>query len=103
MVGLLGPNGGGKSTLLLSLSGVLPHPRRPHPYRRAGLVRTFTQGPGPPLAAVPQRLDSAFDLPAFSVVLMGRPYPHNQLLGRLRPERPENLPGRPWRNIHLAL
>ena len=80
MVGLLGPNGGGKSTLLLSLSGVLPV--------RSGRIYLDNQdlsGLSPKaqarrLAAVPQRLDSAFDLPAFSVVLMGR-YPYISFWG----------------------
>lgn len=68
--GLIGPNGGGKTTLIKAIVGLI----RP----RSGIVRV--QGipaPGPPASRpgyVPQRplLDPRFPVTAFDVVMMGR-------------------------------
>jgi len=78
VVGLIGPNGGGKSTLLMAILGIVPIV--------SGTVTLF----GRPAAAsrarmtyVPQRelVDWDFPVTAREVVLMGR-YPR---IGRLRP------------------
>lgn len=87
VLGLLGPNGGGKTTLLRLMSGVL----RPS----AGVVRLD----GEPitrmsrthvaqrLAVVPQETHPTFDYTALEMVLMGR-HPH---LARWALEGPDDL------------
>jgi len=68
--GLIGPNGGGKTTLIKTIVGLI----RP----RSGFVRVEgLPAPGPPASRpgyVPQRplLDPRFPVTAFDVVMMGR-------------------------------
>ena len=78
VVGIIGPNGGGKSTLLKAIAGIVP--------LAGGSVTLF----GAPvakarkrIACVPQRevVDWDFPVSVRDVVLMGR-YPHMGLLGR---------------------
>jgi iron complex transport system ATP-binding protein len=75
IVGLLGPNGSGKTTMLRLLSGTLTPTR--------GAVRLATTPMGSlsrrelarRIAVVPQETHSAFDFSALEIVMMGR-YPH---------------------------
>jgi iron complex transport system ATP-binding protein len=75
IVGLLGPNGSGKTTMLRLLSGTLTATR--------GTVRLETTPIGSlsrrelaqRIAVVPQETHSAFDFSALEIVMMGR-YPH---------------------------
>lgn len=65
-IGLLGPNGGGKSTLLRTLVGLLP-PQQGRLEAPADRARTF--------AWVPQEEQAAFDYTVSEVVALGRlPY-----------------------------
>jgi len=85
VTGLLGPNGGGKSTLLLTLAGVLPlrsgslsidgqDATLLKPRQRARLV-----------CSVPQSAEPPQGLTCLSMVLMGR-YPHLSFLGTYGPQ-----------------
>jgi manganese/zinc/iron transport system ATP- binding protein len=69
VVGLIGPNGGGKSTLLKAIAGVLPLRRGQVLLAGASLRRQAAR-----VAFVPQREDVNWDFPltALDVVLMGR-------------------------------
>ncbi|MGE4297688.1 MAG: ABC transporter ATP-binding protein [Desulfovibrionaceae bacterium] len=80
MVGVLGPNGSGKTTLLLTMSGMLaPRAGRVSVQGRdAADLRPRERARA--MAAVPQRLDGAFDLRVFALALMGR-YPYISWLG----------------------
>ncbi len=84
MVGLLGPNGGGKSTLLLALSGVLPVTRGEIIIDGEPLANMNPKAQAGRMASVPQRLETAFDMTVFSVVLMGR-YPYINFWGGYGP------------------
>jgi iron complex transport system ATP-binding protein len=87
LVGLLGPNGSGKTTMLRLLSGTLTP--------QSGVVRLDGQDLGSiprgqlaqRLAVVPQETQLAFDYTALEIVLMGR-YPH---LGAFEVEGPADL------------
>jgi len=87
VVGLLGPNGCGKTTLLRLLSGSLA-PRagevRLHGAPMAGLSRRALART---IAVVQQETSLAFDYTALELVLMGR-YPH---LGAFEVEGPADL------------
>jgi ABC-type Mn2+/Zn2+ transport system ATPase subunit len=81
IIGVIGPNGGGKSTLLKAILGIVPVV--------GGSVTLFGQ-PAPKqrkrMACVPQRevIDWDFPVSVREVVLMGR-YPHMGLLRRASP------------------
>src|SRR5262249_51258782 len=87
IVGLLGPNGSGKTTMLRLLSGTLTPSR--------GTVRLETPPRGSVsrrqlarrIAVVPQETHSAFDFSVLDIVMMGR-YPH---LGAFELEGAEDL------------
>ncbi len=80
MVGILGPNGSGKTTLLLALTGVLPLFRGSIRIDGEPLQSLNAKSRARRMAAVPQRLDNAFDLRVLPLVLMGR-YPYISFLG----------------------
>ena len=103
IVGLLGPNGCGKTTLTKLLSGV----ERPHAGTIAFDGRSLTQISRRELArhvaVVPQETHPAFDYTALEMVLMGR-HPH---LGAFQLEGPSDLAiAREWMlatgTAHLA-
>jgi iron complex transport system ATP-binding protein len=75
MTGILGPNGGGKSTLLLAIAGVIPV--RSGSIRLGGkeIARTEARWKARRMASVPQRSTYLFPFRCLSVVLMGR-YPY---------------------------
>jgi ABC-type Mn2+/Zn2+ transport system ATPase subunit len=78
IVGVIGPNGGGKSTLLQAILGLVP--------LRAGRITLFGRPSAtqrPRIAYVPQReaVDWTFPVNVREVVLMGR-YPHTGWLRR---------------------
>jgi iron complex transport system ATP-binding protein len=87
MVGVLGPNGCGKTTLLRLLSGAL----RPHRGTIAldgePLTRFDRRTLARRIAVVPQHTQLAFDYSVQEVALMGR-YPH---LGPFEVEGPDDL------------
>ncbi len=85
LVGLLGPNGGGKSTLLLALSGVLL--LRSGQVRAGGrdLTALSDKERARFIACVPQRAESPFGLSVAALVRMGR-YAHLSLWGGYGPE-----------------
>ena len=85
MVGILGPNGSGKTTLLLTISGVLPVLEGSIDVNGRPLAGLGLKEQARLMASVPQRIESAFDLNVFSVVLMGR-YPYISFLGGYREE-----------------
>ena len=69
LVGVIGPNGGGKSTLIKSIMGMIPH--------NGGWVKIFGKPPGKSCSRVgyvPQRESVDWDFPVsvLDVVLMGR-------------------------------
>ncbi len=81
MVGLLGPNGSGKTSLLLTLSGALPLAGGSVAINGKELQMMRPKQRARNLAVVPQRIETTFDLNVRSLVLMGR-YPYiRPLLG----------------------
>jgi len=75
IVGLLGPNGSGKTTMLRLLSGTLT-PTRGEVTLDAAPIRSVPRRDlARRIAVVPQETHSAFDFSALEIVLMGR-YPH---------------------------
>ncbi|MBX6343087.1 MAG: ATP-binding cassette domain-containing protein, partial [Thermomicrobiaceae bacterium] len=77
LVGVLGPNGGGKSTLFKTLLGLLK------PWAGEVLINGRPGRPGPAVAYVPQAetVDWSFPVTVWDVALMGR-YPRLGLLRR---------------------
>ena len=75
VVGLLGPNGSGKTTMLRLLSGTLA-PLRGHVMLDGAPVASIERRElARRIAVVPQETHAAFDFSALEIVLMGR-YPH---------------------------
>ncbi|MFH1136549.1 MAG: ABC transporter ATP-binding protein [Pseudomonadota bacterium] len=75
MVGVLGPNGCGKTTLLLTLSGVLKPLSGRIFIQGRGLDEMKAREQARAMASVPQRVQNVFEMKVMSVVLMGR-YPY---------------------------
>ena len=87
LIGLLGPNGCGKTTLLKLLSGVL-HPHRGGVSFGGRSLRQISRRElARHIAVVPQETHPAFDYTALEMVLMGR-HPH---LGLLQLEGPTDI------------
>jgi iron complex transport system ATP-binding protein len=87
LLGLLGPNGCGKTTLLKLLSGVL-HPQHGLvAFEGRSLRHTARRELARHIAVVPQETHPAFDYTAIEMVLMGR-HPH---LGPFQLEGPRDL------------
>ena len=80
MAAVLGPNGSGKTTMLLTLCGILPVLSGSIEINGRALNTLRAKEQARQMAAVPQRLEAAFNLKVMSVVLMGR-YPHISFLG----------------------
>ena len=75
IVGLLGPNGSGKTTMLRLLSGTLIPGSGSVTIDGADLRTRSRRNLARRIASVPQETHSAFDFTALEIVLMGR-YPH---------------------------
>jgi len=75
IVGLLGPNGSGKTTMLRLLSGTLTPGSGTVTIDGADLRTRPRRDLARRIAVVPQETHSAFDFTALEIVLMGR-YPH---------------------------
>jgi len=75
IVGLLGPNGSGKTTMLRLLSGTLVPGSGNVTIDGADLRTQSRRDLARRIASVPQETHSAFDFTALEIVLMGR-YPH---------------------------
>ncbi|SIO13849.1 ABC transporter ATP-binding protein [Halodesulfovibrio marinisediminis] len=80
MVGLLGPNGCGKTTLLLSLSGVKKPLKGAITLNETSLLQIPPKQRAAQIASVPQYTGETPDIEALSLVLMGR-YPYISALG----------------------
>jgi len=87
LMGLLGPNGCGKTTLLRLLSGVLPAHRGAVALNDVPLRGQSRRQIAKQIAVVPQETHPAFDYTVLEMVLMGR-HPH---LGVLELEGPADL------------
>jgi ABC-type cobalamin/Fe3+-siderophores transport system ATPase subunit len=75
IVGLLGPNGSGKTTMLRLLSGTLAPTRGQVTLDGVAVGSVPRRDLARRIAVVPQETHSAFDFNALEIVLMGR-YPH---------------------------
>jgi len=75
IVGLLGPNGSGKTTMLRLLAGTLTPTRGAVRIGDAPLSTLSRRELARRIAVVPQETHSAFDFSALEIVMMGR-YPH---------------------------
>jgi len=75
VVGLLGPNGSGKTTMLRLLSGTLAPLRGQVMLDGAPVASIGRRELARRIAVVPQETHAAFDFSALEIVLMGR-YPH---------------------------
>lgn len=77
LVGILGPNGSGKTTFLLALSGVIPARQGVITVKGLPLSRMRTKERARAMAVVAQDPDIRFPFVCREVVLMGR-YPHQR-------------------------
>lgn len=75
MVGILGPNGSGKTTMLLALSGVIPIHSGSIRVGGSDLALHDSRWKALRMASVPQKSEVSFPFSCLSVVLMGR-YPY---------------------------
>ena len=80
MLGVLGPNGGGKTTLVLTLSGVLAPSEGRVELGGDELAALPHRERARRVAVVPQRPEGLAEMWVYSVVLMGR-YPHTGTFG----------------------
>ncbi len=87
LIGLLGPNGCGKTTLLKLLSGVLHPEEGTVSFKGRSLRQIPRRELARHIAVVPQETHPAFDYSALEMVLMGR-HPH---LGPFQLEGPQDL------------
>jgi iron complex transport system ATP-binding protein len=87
IVGLLGPNGCGKTTLLRLLSGMLTPQSGEILLGSEPLARLSRRDIARRVAVVPQETHATFDFTVLDIVLMGR-FPH---LGPFELEGPEDL------------
>lgn len=87
IVGILGPNGSGKTTMLKLLAGTLRPGSGDVLFEGRSLASLPRRAVARRLAVVPQDTQLAFDYTAIEIVLMGR-YPH---LGALEVEGPADL------------
>ena len=86
-VGILGPNGCGKTTLLKLLSGVVAADSGSVTFKGQPLAAMPRRAAARHIAVVPQETHPAFDYTALEMVLMGR-HPH---LGTFEIEGPRDL------------
>jgi len=87
ILGMLGPNGSGKTTALRTLAGLLS-PQRGQVFFDGEPLSTFTRSAlARRVALVPQETHTTFDFSVLDMVLMGR-YPH---LGPFALEGPDDI------------
>ena len=87
LVGLLGPNGSGKTTMLKLVGGMLRPTRGSVEFERRPLADWARREVARRIAYVPQETHAPFDFSVLEIVLMGR-FPH---LGPFALEGPEDL------------
>src|SRR4051812_13091047 len=87
MVGILGPNGSGKTTMLKMLAGTLTPIAGAITYEGRPLADWTRRDLARRIALVPQETHAPFDFTVLDIVLMGR-YPH---LGAFALEGPDDL------------
>lgn len=87
IVGILGPNGSGKTTILRILAGTRQPQRGTVTFEGAPLARFSRSALARRMAVVPQETQLAFDYTAGEVAMMGR-YPH---LGAFEIEGPGDI------------